>query len=526
MPATDPKDYISKLISQKGTEKIRVYLMADGTTETRTGGSASWRHNNPGNMKFEYKDSADTTVTTSRTKIAALSRAQALYSGVIDLDLFGNVIFNCYESGRTAKIQLLKKHSSKTVPQLLNMYSVDDYSGQTNHANQEESIYKTGDSQNVELRNKTIGQMSETELNALADGIKKFEGWSKGTVTRTGTNVAVNVVDRSHNPVKNLEYEIRHNGDVIHKGHTDHEGNMQPVTNRTSEDKISIHVKKDDGVLHDIGEFILSKFDNLITLVAPLKVETKTKKHNGDPQPTEPTFYPVQKGDSLSSIAKAHHASVKYLAAINKITDINHIKEGTKLKLPQASHTEGITKKESRNKDGHPITKVQIYKAVPPSGSTQRLIVIMKNNTRYNAKSKGFNKFKAIELSRQNLKITEATKLPDKSIGLCYTYVKIGLAAAGHVPVYLAGGAAKDAGPQLKKYGYKNIFNEKHIDKKTLPIGAVIVYKGGDYGHIEVWSGNEFISDYKSSKARTQTKVEDIIPIAGKKRGVIGIWVK
>ena len=52
----------------KTHNKERIYQMDDGSVVTYSGGSASWRHNNPGNLKFEYANSADHTVHTSRAK--------------------------------------------------------------------------------------------------------------------------------------------------------------------------------------------------------------------------------------------------------------------------------------------------------------------------------------------------------------------------------------------------------------------------------------------------------------------------
>ena len=51
---------IVTLVETKGTE--RTYQMNDGSIEKRTGGTVAWRNNNPGNLKFEYANSADHTV--------------------------------------------------------------------------------------------------------------------------------------------------------------------------------------------------------------------------------------------------------------------------------------------------------------------------------------------------------------------------------------------------------------------------------------------------------------------------------
>ena len=170
---------IRRLVEAKGT--VRVFQMEDGSIVERSGGSVSWRNNNPGNLKFEYSGSADKTVRTNRTKDMALLNAQQRYKGVVDLDQWGNAVFQSYEAGRTAKIQLLRRaHGDRIIEKMLESYSREDYSGAVNHRTQADFIYSEGERQGVELRNKVIGDMTDAEVAALADGIKGFEGWRVG----------------------------------------------------------------------------------------------------------------------------------------------------------------------------------------------------------------------------------------------------------------------------------------------------------------------------------------------------------
>jgi putative chitinase len=170
---------IVRLVESEG--KTRTLELEDGRLIERANGSVSWRNNNPGNLKFEFDGSADKTVRTTRTKEEALAAAQDRYRGIVGLDQWGNAVFESYEAGRDAKIQLLtRRHGDKDVEAMLRGYSVADYSGQTNYAAQSTFIYSEGDRQGVDLRNKRIGTMSQDELEALADGIRGFEGWFEG----------------------------------------------------------------------------------------------------------------------------------------------------------------------------------------------------------------------------------------------------------------------------------------------------------------------------------------------------------
>ena len=175
---------ITGLIRTEG--KTRVYQMDDGSVETREGGTVSWRNNNPGNLKFEYANSADKTVHTARTKDAALTAAQGRYEGVVALDQWGNAVFETEAAGRAAKAQLLRNsHGDKTIPAMLKGYAVDDYTGKANTDAYAQSVYAVGDAQGVDLRGKKIQDLSEKEFGALLDGMKKVEGFQEGTVTRT-----------------------------------------------------------------------------------------------------------------------------------------------------------------------------------------------------------------------------------------------------------------------------------------------------------------------------------------------------
>ncbi len=176
---SEPK--ITRLVSSVGT--TRTLEMDDGSVVERAGGSVSWRNNNPGNLKFEFAGSADKTVNNPRPREKALEDAQRRYEGVVGLDQWGNAVFESYEAGRAAKIQLLERRfGDQTVEQLLPHYSKADYSGGTNHRAQADAIFAEGDRQGVDLREKTVSRMNDSERAALADGIRRFEGWKPGTV--------------------------------------------------------------------------------------------------------------------------------------------------------------------------------------------------------------------------------------------------------------------------------------------------------------------------------------------------------
>ncbi len=121
----------------------------------------------------------------------------------------------------------------------------------------------------------------------------------------------------------------------------------------------------------------------------------------------------------------------------------------------------------------------------------------------------------------------EKNKEP-KSTGWCYRYVKKALQASGLASKYLEGASAKNAGGPLKAEGFKNLMDvPKGVNKikspYNAPMGAILVYSGGEHGHIEIKTKNGFISDYESKMARTGSSQS---AISGRNRTLIGVYVK
>lgn len=178
---------ITRLVASVGTTRTVEY--DDGTIEIRTGGSASWRNNNPGNLKFEFAGSADRTTHSRRTRDQALIDAQKRYDGIVGLDQWGNAVFESLQAGEAAQLKLLtRRFRSETVEQLVQGYSRADYSGLTHHAQQIASIHRTAQGLGIDLHGKTVDQMSAAERHALARGIQKFEGFRVGETHRLDRN--------------------------------------------------------------------------------------------------------------------------------------------------------------------------------------------------------------------------------------------------------------------------------------------------------------------------------------------------
>lgn len=165
---------ITRLVASQGM--TRVFEMEDNTWVAAQDGTVSWRNNNPGNLKFEFEGSADKTVHSTRSKEKALEQAQSRYIGVVDLDHWGNAVFESYEAGRDAmKTLVIDQHADDTVEDLVKGYSKADYSGATHHDAQAKTIYATALAEGHDLHGKKIRDMKPDERNALLDGIARAE---------------------------------------------------------------------------------------------------------------------------------------------------------------------------------------------------------------------------------------------------------------------------------------------------------------------------------------------------------------
>jgi len=78
----------------------------------------------------------------------------------------------------------------------------------------------------------------------------------------------------------------------------------------------------------------------------------------------------------------------------------------------------------------------------------------------------------------------------------CWHYVKHALFSAGVIDSYPKTADAADAGDELMhSYGFKRL---PIHDPYAAPVGAVLVYREGSRGHVEIRTKDGFVSDYHS----------------------------
>jgi hypothetical protein len=106
---------------------------------------------------------------------------------------------------------------------------------------------------------------------------------------------------------------------------------------------------------------------------------------------------------------------------------------------------------------------------------------------------------KTIEVCPDLLKasqIAEANARP-RSTKRCWRYVKRALVEANVVDSYPEGIAAKNAGSELTQhFGFTKLAIS---NPKDAPVGAILVYGGKGYGHVEFRTEDGYVSDFKTT---------------------------
>lgn len=102
---------------------------------------------------------------------------------------------------------------------------------------------------------------------------------------------------------------------------------------------------------------------------------------------------------------------------------------------------------------------------------------------------------------RLDPKLTRAATLAQEranahSGGECWHYVKHALFSAGIISSYPKTAYAAEAGDELThSYGFRRL---PIHDPYAAPVGAVLVYRNGIRGHVEIRTKDGFVSDYHS----------------------------
>ena len=101
------------------------------------------------------------------------------------------------------------------------------------------------------------------------------------------------------------------------------------------------------------------------------------------------------------------------------------------------------------------------------------------------------------------------------SKGMCLSAVKDSLLACRLAKTRPPGEAAKNIGGELQKLGFINYSTLLQNDPGRAPAGAIVVYRGGDYGHVEV-----------KVSAKPDRYCSDFCSYNRSQRQVVGIYLR
>jgi hypothetical protein len=144
-----------------------VYAFDDGSTETRSGGSRSWRNNNPGNMIQSNNDDSIGTAGAFGSK-----------------HQYPVAVFASEEAGTEAMLKNLStsKYQALTVGDAIKKWAPSD-------DNNDPVKYGNTVSKWTGLDVKTeMNKLSSEQLKSVGVAIKRYEGWVPGKVTITTPN--------------------------------------------------------------------------------------------------------------------------------------------------------------------------------------------------------------------------------------------------------------------------------------------------------------------------------------------------
>ncbi len=145
-----------KMISVKEQGTDVIIESGDGDSEVRTGGTRSWRNNNPGNIRYG---------------VFARNHGAIGEAG-------GFAVFPDEETGSQALIDLLhtESYQNLTIKEAIARYAPPSENNTLNY--QEHIAQSTGFKSDTLLKD-----LDEPSIRSIADAIRRMEGWRSGNVT-------------------------------------------------------------------------------------------------------------------------------------------------------------------------------------------------------------------------------------------------------------------------------------------------------------------------------------------------------
>lgn len=312
------------------------FIAEDGTRYLRSGGRSCWRFFNPGNIEHSKTSVCDSLkIGIGKTKSGRF------------------MIFPDYDTGWRALKSLLKiTYKDYTIDRLTEAYSpaID----KNNPGKYAKFIINEAGVKGSDC----IKDMNDNTLERVMEAIKKMEGYYHAKDTRKENFVPTTniIVSDGSKPIAHEQVKVVID-QCTYEWKTNIFGEVPTIAHMPGRSKIDVFIKS----INDKDECVYSttagmSSQNILLLKNGQTFKACTGKHKEGEKATED--YLVKKGDTLSKIARELHTTVKRIANLNSITDVNVISVGQQLKVPG-----GISKPQA-------VKKQQESKKVPQHVST------------------------------------------------------------------------------------------------------------------------------------------------------------
>lgn len=288
------------------------FIAEDGTRYLRTGGTPCWRFFNPGNIR------PSKTSVCNNLKISVGKTKSGSF-----------MIFPDYETGWYAlKLLLNITYKNFTIDQLASIYSPEEDGN-------DPTKYTRFIVRKAKVNGEDyIREMDDATLERVMEAIKQMEGYYNKKDTQRETLIPTTniTITDGHKPLANEKVKVIID-QCTYEWSTNRYGILPAIAHLSGRSKIKITSAESD----DKGDIIYSATvgadsQNVLLMKNSHTFIAKTGLHLEDKKTTE--AYTVKRGDTLGKIAKRLRTTVKRLAELNDITDVNTISIGQELKLP------------------------------------------------------------------------------------------------------------------------------------------------------------------------------------------------
>lgn len=314
------------------------FVAEDGTRYLRSGGTICWRFFNPGNIR------------PSKTSVC-----NALKIGTGDTKSGRFMIFPDYDTGWEALKQLLRvSYKDSMVRTVARAYAP------TGDGNDPEKYTSFIVRKAVVNADDYIRDMDNVTLERVMEAIKQMEGYYNKEETQQENIIqATNItISDGNKPLANEKVKVVID-QCTYEWSSNQYGELPPIAHLPGRNKIEIIGAGPDGTEDIVYSATAGIASQNVLLLKNFQIFTaKTDIHEEGEKTT--TIYTVKKGDTLGRIARDLRTTVKRLADLNGIKDVNVISVGQQLKIP-----DGISKPQE-------VTSAQRGTQAVPTGTSDK----------------------------------------------------------------------------------------------------------------------------------------------------------